>query len=95
MFLGAETSNFIMGCITMLTAFIVSTIVTYGWGWEKKVLKSRKRECKMALIEAHLYSEVLMKEVSVSVILPLPTIANLEYGKLELPGEQQNIRRFG
>ncbi len=34
----------------------------------------------MALIDAKIYSEALMKDVDVSVILPLPSITNLEYG---------------
>ena len=34
----------------------------------------------MALLEIQIYSEVLMKEVSLAVILPLPTITNMEYG---------------
>lgn len=47
----------------------------------------------MALIEAHIYSEVLMKEVSVSIILPLPTIANLEYGESQnLPSDNKKYQ---
>ncbi|MFT4106714.1 MAG: alpha/beta hydrolase-fold protein [Lacrimispora sp.] len=34
----------------------------------------------MALIEAQIYSEILMSDVNVSVVLPLPSITNLEYG---------------
>lgn len=36
MFLGAETGNFVVGCIGALVAFIVSIIVTYTVGFEKK-----------------------------------------------------------
>lgn len=33
----------------------------------------------MALIDLHIYSDTLMKDVTLSVILPLPTITNMEY----------------
>uniref|UniRef100_UPI00403EF90B alpha/beta hydrolase n=1 Tax=Candidatus Enterococcus willemsii TaxID=1857215 RepID=UPI00403EF90B len=40
----------------------------------------------MAVFETRIYSETLMQDVSVSVILPLPTVSNMEYNaKVRLP----------
>ena len=50
----------------------------------------------MALLEIQLYSEVLMKEVSLAVILPLPTITNMEYGDhVAIQIIIKNIRLYG
>ncbi|WP_161902033.1 alpha/beta hydrolase [Candidatus Enterococcus willemsii] len=47
----------------------------------------------MTLIESYIYSETLMRDVSVSVLLPLPSITNAEYGEgVGLPSDDHKYQ---